>query len=53
MRDLADLFFTAIVIISIIACYHRLSVLSHRIDMIIMAQQSQQIYIDRLMEKNK
>jgi hypothetical protein len=53
MRDLADLFFTAIVIISIIACYHRLSVLSHRIDMIIMVQQSQQKYIDKLMENKE
>lgn len=54
MRDyMVDLFYLVLIILGFAVCYHRSSVLSHRIDMIIMAQQSQQIYIDRLMEKNK
>lgn len=43
-----DLFYLALIIVSFAICYHRSSVLSHRIDMVIMVQQSQQIYIDKL-----
>ena len=52
MNDWADLIFTIVIIICLISCYHRLSILSHRIDMVIMVQQSQQKHIDKLMDKN-
>lgn len=45
-----DLFYLALIIVSFAVCYHRSSILSHRIDMIIMVQQSQQKSIDELME---
>ena len=51
MRDyMVDLFYLVLIILGFAVCYHRSSVLSHRIDMIIMVQQSQQKYIDKLME---
>ena len=51
MRDwVVDLFYLTLIIVGFAICYHRSSVLSHRIDMIIMVQQSQQKYIDKLME---
>lgn len=53
MRDwVVDLFYLALIIIGFAICYHRSSVLSHRIDMVIMVQQSQQKYIDKLIENN-
>jgi len=41
-----------LLVVGTVICYHRLTILSHRIDMVIMVQQSQEIYIDKLMEKN-
>lgn len=52
-----DLFFFVIVIVGLIFCYHKLTILSHRLDMTIMIQKSQQLYLDKLwqkdLEKNK
>lgn len=50
MKDFTDLCFTVIILICLIACYHRLSILSHRIDMVIIVQQSQQQCIDKFIE---
>jgi hypothetical protein len=51
MRDLVvDLVYLSLIIYSFGICYHRCTLLSHRIDMIIMIQQSQQIDIDKLSE---
>lgn len=53
MRDwMVDLVYISLIIYSFVICYHRCTVLSHRIDMIIMVQQSQQIDIDKLSENN-
>ena len=49
---IVDLFFLALIIVGFIVCYHRSSVLSHRIDMIIMIQQSQQQSLDRCLERD-
>lgn len=53
MRDcLVDLFYLALIIVSFAVCYHRSSVLSHRIDMIIMVQQSQEESFRRSLERD-
>lgn len=53
MKDSADLIFTMIIIICLVGCYSKMSELSHRMDMIIVVQQSQQKHIDKLMENIK
>jgi hypothetical protein len=51
MRDwMVDLVYLALIICSFGICYERCTLLSHRIDMIIMIQQAQQIDIDKLSE---
>ena len=53
MRDcIVDLFYLALIVISFAVCYHRSSLLSHRIDMIIMVQQSQQQSLNRCLERD-
>jgi hypothetical protein len=53
MRDYrVDLFYLALIIVGFVVCYHRSSVLSHRIDMIIMVQQSQQQSLNRCLERD-
>lgn len=52
MKDSTDLVFAMVIILSLIGCYHKISSLSHRIDMMIMVQQSQQKHIDKLLENN-
>lgn len=53
MRDwVVDLFYLALIIIGFAICYHRSSVLSHRIDMVIMVQQSQQDSLNRCLERD-
>ena len=49
---IVDLFYLALIIVSFAVCYHRSSVLSHRIDMIIMVQQSQQQSLNRCLERD-
>lgn len=53
MKDSSDLIFTMIIIICLVGCYHKMAAISNRIDMIIMVQQSQQKYIDKLMENKQ
>lgn len=53
MRDYrVDLFYLALIIVGFVVCYHRSSILSHRIDMIIMVQQSQQQALNRCLERD-
>ena len=53
MRDcIVDLFYLALIIVSFAICYHRSSLLSHRIDMVIMVQQSQQQSLNRCLERD-
>jgi len=52
MKDSTDLVFAMVIIICLIGCYHKISSLSHRIDMMVMVQQSQQKHIDELLENN-
>ena len=53
MRDYAvDLFYLVLIIVGFAICYHRSSVLSHRIDMVIMVQQSQQESLNRCLERD-
>lgn len=49
---IVDLFYLALIIVSFAVCYHRSSVLSHRIDMVIMVQQSQQQSLNRCLERD-
>ena len=42
----------ALIVVGFAVCYHRSSVLSHRIDMIIMVQQSQQQSLNRCLERD-
>jgi hypothetical protein len=46
------LVYLALIIVSFAVCYHRLSVLSHRIDMVIMVQQSQEESFRRSLERD-
>lgn len=51
MKDhIIDLVYLSVIIATFVLCYKRCSSLSHRIDMVIMVQESQQKYIDKLME---
>jgi hypothetical protein len=53
MRDyMVDLFYLVLIILGFAVCYHRSSVLSHRIDMVIMVQQSQQDSLNRCLERD-
>ena len=53
MRDyVVDLFYLVLIIVGFAICYHRSSVLSHRIDMVIMVQQSQQQSLNRCLERD-
>jgi hypothetical protein len=53
MRDwIVDLVYVGLIIVSFAVCYHRLSVLSHRIDMVIMVQQSQEESFRRSLERD-
>lgn len=53
MRDcIVDLFYLALIIVGFAICYHRSSLLSHRIDMVIMVQQSQQQSLNRCLERD-
>jgi hypothetical protein len=53
MRDwIVDLVYLTLIIVSFAACYHRLSILSHRIDMVIMVQQSQEESFRRSLERD-
>jgi hypothetical protein len=53
MRDLVvDLVYLSLIIYSFGICYHRSSVLSHRIDMVIMVQQSQEESFRRSLERD-
>lgn len=53
MRNcMVDLFYLALIIVGFAICYHRSSILSHRIDMIIMVQQSQQQSLNRCLERD-
>jgi hypothetical protein len=47
-----DLVYLGLIIVSFAVCYHRLSVLSHRIDMVIMVQQSQEESFRRSLERD-
>jgi len=47
-----DLFYLTLIIVSFAICYHRSSVLSHRIDMVIMVQQSQEESFRRSLERD-
>jgi len=50
MRNwVVDLVYLALIIVSFIVCYHRLSVLSHRIDMV---QQSQEESFRRSLKRD-
>lgn len=52
MRNwMVDLVYLSLSFVGFVICYHRCTLLSHRIDMVIMVQESQQKYIDKLMEK--
>ena len=53
MRDyVVDLFYLALIIVGFAVCYHRSSLLSHRIGMVIMVQQSQQESLSRCLERD-
>ena len=53
MRDwVVDLVYLSLIIYSFGICYHRSSVLSHRIDMVIMVQQSQEESFRRSLERD-
>ena len=53
MRNyMVDLFYLGLIIVGFAICYHRSSILSHRIDMVIMAQQSQQQSLNRCLERD-
>lgn len=53
MRNyIVDLFYLALIIVGFAVCYHRSSVLSHRIDMVIMVQKSQQQSLSRCLERD-
>ena len=53
MRDyIVDIFYLTIIIVCFAVCYHRSSILSHRIDMIIMVQQSQERSLNRCLERD-
>jgi hypothetical protein len=53
MRDcVVDLVYLSLIIVSFVICYHRLSVLSHRIDMVIIVQQSQEESFRRSLERD-
>lgn len=52
MKEFIDLIFIIVIIICLLGCYHKLSVLSHRMNMIIMVQESQQKHIDKLLDNN-
>lgn len=53
MKDyMVDLFYLILIILGFAICYHRSSVLSHRIDMVIMVQQSQQESLNRCLERD-
>ena len=53
MRDwMVDLVYLALIICSFGICYERCTVLSHRIDMIIMVQQSQEESFRRSLERD-
>lgn len=53
MRDwIVDLVYLALIVVSFVVCYHRLSILSHRIDMVIMVQQSQEESFRRSLERD-
>lgn len=53
MRDcIVDLFYLALIIVGFAVCYHRSSLLSHRIDMVIIVQQSQQESLNRCLERD-
>jgi hypothetical protein len=53
MRDwIVDLVYLTLIIVSFAACYHRLSILSNRIDMVIMVQQSQEESFRRSLERD-
>lgn len=51
MKDSTDLLFIIIIIVCLIGCYHKFSILSNRMDMIIMVQQSQQKSINQLLNQ--
>lgn len=51
MKDyIVDLVYLFVIVATFFLCTKRCSSLSHRIDMVIMVQESQQKYIDKLME---
>lgn len=52
MKDIVDLIAFGILTVCLLWCLHRISVVSHRVDMAIMVQQSQQGSINRMMERN-
>jgi len=53
MRDwVVDLVYLSLIICSFVICYHRSSVLSHQIDMVIMVQQSQEQSFRRSLERD-
>jgi len=51
MKDLTDFIFAFVSIICLIVVYHKLSLVSYRIDTIISIQESQQKFIDILWTK--
>lgn len=52
MKDIMGLIAIGVLCVCLLWCLHRISVVSHRVDMAIMVQQSQQGSINRMIERN-
>lgn len=52
MKDIVDLIAFGILCVCLLWCLHRIARVSHRVDMAIMVQQSQQGSINRMMERD-
>lgn len=52
MKDIMGLIAIGFLCVCLVWCLHRISVVSHRVDMAIMVQQSQQGSINRMIERN-